>query len=418
VCDNVVTGISESGKVSNEKANPFPRFRISPVMRNARLPLASCVALAVLSIQSHAQQSEPEQCIDLGAETPPGLYVTVDQSQVYLTKEGKVVELSPGESAYANETQLTCLNITPAILDWPCGTIEDRARAKAEEYTVDDLPAIGSIQEIKRRYFEDKRVLGPPIEWLNGEIHGTFPLSEFEGLDTSKSWYQRATEDPFASDKRPKAQLIGMFGATKQMIVDGNTFEAMKREHPDGEIPVVFMFFEQQHVPISFFGPDPSLKAILDAYFERGIEVVPAPVWYAGEYTLMVDLNEIQEMFDLRPVAELNPEDVALMKADIERDGFRTKPFTVSAMGESGSIFLDQPAKMSVAVSMGITSFPVVVQHFGPTSHLAACDIPRPEVSAVGDAQSIDELPDDIDEVPDPPPPVILPPPEDDRSDG
>lgn len=387
-------------------------------MRYRRTPLAGCIALAVLSVQAHAQQSEPEQCVDLGQETPPGLYVTVDQSQVYLTKDGKIVELNPGEAAYANETQLTCLNITPSVLDWPCGTAEDRARAKAEEYTLDELPAIGGIQEIKRRYFEDKKVLGPTIEWLNGDIHGTFPLSEFEGVDTTKSWYQRTTDDPFASPKRPRAQVIGLFWATKQMIVDGNTFEAIQQEFPDGEIPVVFMFFEQQQVPISFFGPNPSLKTVLDAYFERGIEVAPPPVWYAGEFTLQVDLQEVQTMFDLPPVDSLDPAQVASMKADIERDGFKTKPFTVSAMGESGSIFLDQPAKLSVAASMGMTSFPVVLQHFGPTSHLADCDIPRPAISVVGDAQSVDELPDDVDEVPEPPPPVILPPPEDDRSDG
>jgi hypothetical protein len=374
-------------------------------------PSLALLISSLLMEQALAQQNEEQQeCIDL-TKAPPGLYVTVDQSQVYLIKDDKIVELDPGESAYANETELACLKVRPDILAWPCGTAEDLSRLKAQPFTVEDLPSVGVVGEVARRYFEDNEALDPPIEWLNGEIHTTLPAEEFAVPDSSAYWYLPGEDGPLASSKRPKTQLIGLFWSTKQLIIDGSTLEELKAQYSGSEIPTVFVYFEDNEVPISFFGSDVTLKEIFDAYLERGIEVAPPPVWYAGDHTLKVDISEFEEYFDIPPLEEIDEDRVAAIKASLETYGFSTKPVTVSMMGQSGTMIIDQAEKVRVAASMGISAIPTVVFHFSPVAHLSGCGVVMPQLSVVGNAKTKEELTPPVPPPP-PPPPPELPPPE------
>jgi hypothetical protein len=343
-----------------------------------KLILLTCTSLTAVSTNTVAQQAD-EECVDLQG-TPPGLYVTVDQSQVYLIQGDKIVELNPGEAAYASETDLTCLKVPPTLLEWPCGTAEALSRQKAPTYSIDELPVFEAALEVARRYFEESSVLSPPIEWLNGEYHRVFEAAEISGFTTSEYWYIPADSDPFANPKRPKSQLISLFWSTKQAVLDGYTFDRLREISTDGGIPVVFRFWEENEVPVSLFGPGVTLKELTDAFFGRGIKVAQVPVWYAGDHHLSVKVTEFERLFDIPDLDEINPGQIELLSAELEARGFSLKP-----------------------QSLGFASIPTVIFYYSGTSHLEKCGVPLPRSSPVAGTPS--------------PTPILMPEPEQKASD-
>jgi hypothetical protein len=344
------------------------------------------IAAILASVNAGAQdQDAAEECLDLEG-TPPGLYVTVDQSQVYLVKGDEIVELDPGEAAYASESELRCISVPPALLEWPCGTAEALSRQKAPTYSVATLPVLDAPAEVARRYFEENSVIGPPIEWLNGDFHRTFDAGEIGSFSSEAYWYLPSGPDPFASPKRPRSQLVALFWSTRQAVLDRYTFDTLRESTPGGEIPVVFVFREDNEVPVSFFGTDVTLRELYDAFFNRGIKVAEVPVWYAGDHHLTVSISELEELFDIPALDEISPAQVALLSEDLEAWSFSKKPIAVSMLAESGGMTLDQPERVRVAASLGFESIPTVIFYYSGTSHLDKCGAPLPRHSPVSGA--------------------------------
>jgi len=358
--------------------------RINLAMPPRKRSLSALIALILASAQAVAQPQEPE-CLELEG-TPPGLYVTVDQSQVYLTKDGNVVELSPGEAAYANETQLACLKVPPRMLAWPCGSAEALTRRMAPAFSLDELPPVGVVQEVQRRYFDENTVLGPPIEWLNGDTHGKLHASEFNGLDTSAYWYLPGGPDPFASPKRPRSQLIGLFWSTRQTVLDTNTLDQLRADSDQAGIPVVFLYHRDYEVPISFFGADVSLKELQDVFLDKSIQAAPVPVWYAGDHHLKVSISEFERLFDIPAADEISPTRLQALTEELEAYGFTHMPVLVSMMAESNRIILDQPERVRAAAGLGINDIPTVIFYYTSSSHLEKCGLPLPQTSIISRA--------------------------------
>jgi len=358
--------------------------RISLTVIPGKRSLSALITLILASTQAVAQSQESE-CLELEG-TPPGLYVTVDQSQVYLTKDGKVVEISPGEAAYANETQLACLKVPPRMLAWPCGSAEALIRRMAPVFSLDELSPVGVVQEVKRRYFEENTALGPPIEWLNGENHGKLHASEFDGLDTSAYWYLPGGPDPFASPKRPRSQLVSLFWSTRQAVLDTNTLDQLRADSEQAGIPVVFLYHRDYEVPISFFGVGVSLKQLQDAFLNKGIQAAPVPVWYAGDHHLKVSISEFERLFDIPAAAEISPARFQALTEELKAYGFTHMPVLVSMMAESKGMILDQPERVRAAAELGINDIPTVIFYYTSSSHLEKCGLPLPQNSMVGGA--------------------------------
>ena len=348
--------------------------------------LSTLIMLFLASAQAVAQpQAQESECLELEG-TPPGLYVTVDQSQVYLTKDGKVVELNPGEAAYASDTQLACLKVPPRVLAWPCGSTEALTRRMAPAFSLDDLSPVGTVQEVTRRYFDENTALGPPIEWLNGENHGKLHASEFDGLDTSTYWYLPGGTDPFASQKRPRSQLVSLFWSTRQAVLDTNTLDQLRADSDQAGIPVVFLYHRDYEVPISFFGADVSLKKLQNVFLNKGIQAAPVPVWYAGDHHLKVSISEFERMFDIPAADEISPARLQALTEELKAYGFTHMPVLVSMMAESNSIIMDQPERVRAAAELGITDIPTVIFYYTSSSHLEKCGLPLPKNSGVSGA--------------------------------
>lgn len=356
-------------------------------MKHMSRPFFKLICLLVLPLGWYgpvfAQQEEESECVDLEG-TPPGLYVTVDQNQVFLIKDGKVVELDPGESGYANETSVACLKVPPRVLAWPCNTTEALARSMAPGYSAAELPDFGGPAEVRDRYFGENQAISPEIEWLNGEIHGRYDPREFQGFDTEAYAYLSAGEDLFASPKRPHTLLVNLFWSTGQAVIDARVLAALQAESTDGLVPVAFVFNRDNEVPVSFFGPQVTLQEVIEAYLEKGVELAPVPVWYAGDHHMEVSLQELENLADIPDLDDISEETQQRLRADLEAHGFKYKPVSVSILSGSDSLLVDQPDRVRIAADMGMTQFPVVMFYFNDSSHLAGCGVTLPQVSAVG----------------------------------
>ncbi len=346
------------------------------------LPLLVALALSPAMAIGQAPESgagEPE-CADVESGMP-GLYVTVDQSQVYLIQGEKYVELKPGEAAYAGDGTLTCIKSRPQTLDWPCGTATAQGREKADTYAANELPSSGIAQEVARRYFEENRVIGPPIEWLNGEYHLTLSASEIRALVSDANWYRPAGADPFASPKRPHSQLISLFWSTQQVLTEAHTIDALVAMHGEDAIPVVFVFHPDHEVPLSYFEGEVDLQKLLEVRREFGIELAPVPIWYVGDHHLTATVAELERFFEIPALQDIDPETLRRLTEHLEAYGFQKKPIGVTFLADGESMIIDQPARVRAAAALGITDIPIFVTYYQQDSILNRCGAPMPQIS-------------------------------------
>jgi hypothetical protein len=369
------------------------------VITKALLPALIASALTT----SAWAQSE---CAELEG-APPGLYATTDEGKTFLVQDGKTVELGPGEAGFADEDGVKCIKKPPAFLDWPCAT--DAAQSRMfNTYGVEDLSQDNKMKEIVERYFQVPEVLAPIPNWIDGEYHAVFNFNDIIQFSSPEYWYSPDPNRPILSAKRPRSLLIALFVGTNQVVVDNNMIDALRQELGSDEIPVTFMFNDSNTVPISYFGSNVSLEEVSKAFSERGIKVADVPMWWLGDFALMPTIEEFETFFDIPALEDINPDKQADLRADLEVHGFTRKPILVTLMSESGTMAVDQPARVRVAASMGHKHIPTSLVFVEPDMHLARCGPGTPAGSGAVSGSTTPIVP---------PGPVVPPPTEPEASD-
>lgn len=377
------------------------------LFNKAVLPALIAQSLLALACSGNAwAQASQEDCEELEG-TPPGLYTTTEEGKTFLIKDDKIVEMSAGEAGYANEGKITCIKKPPEFLAWPCTTQAAQSRM-FNTYTVDELKTGNKLKEIVERYFEIPEVLAPIPNWIDGEYNGIFNFSDLLQFSSPEYWYFPDESIPILSGKRPKSLLISLYVGTNQVVVDNNMIDALRAELGSDDIPVTFVFNDSNTVPISYFGANVSLEEISKAFIERGIKVAEVPMWWQGDYHLRPTIEEFEKFFDIPALEEIKPEKQASLKADLEANGFSRKSIIVSLFAESESMAVDQPERIRVAASMGITRIPTTFNFVEQDSLVAHCG---PGTPVGAGAVSGSTTPEGGAIVP-PGTPVVPPPPE------
>jgi len=374
------------------------------LLKRAILPLLIASTLA-----SQVGYAQDDECAELEG-TPPGLYVTSDEGLVFLIKDGKTVELSPGESAFADENKLNCIKKVPEFLDWPCSTDAAKSR-KFATFTIGDLTSTDNrVKEIVQRYFEIPEVIEPIPNWLEGESHMSLRFNEIVPFSGPDFWYKPSPAIDILDEKRPRTLLISLFVGTNQVVIDNHTIDALKKNFGNSEIPVVFVFNDSNVVPVSYFGPNASLEEIQKAFNERRIKLADVPMWQLGDHHFSPTAEEFRKLFKLPAIADIDPLRVEALRAQLETYGFSKKPVFVTFL-EGGGLYIDDPARVAVALEMGIESIPTVINFVEQDDHLRRCGPGTPAGSSgvsgattpIGGAN--------------PPPGVVVPPPPPPTSD-
>ena len=327
---------------------------------------------AMISIALSGQVLAQDDCAELEG-TPPGMYTTTDEGRTYMSKDDQVVELKAGEAGFADENGVTCIQAPPKFLDWPCST--DAAQSRMfNTYTITDLSDDNPMQEVVDRYFKVPEVLAPIPNWIDGEYHAVFNYKDIIQFHSPEYWYFPNPDRPImSSPKRPRSLQIALFVGTNQVLIDNNMLEALRKDLGSDDVPVTFIFNDSNTVPISYFGTNVSLEEVLKAFKERGIKVADVPMWWLGDFALQPTIEEFEMFFDIPPLEEISPEKQAKLKADLEEHGFTRKPIIVNMMSESGTMAVDQPERVRMAASMGMTNIPTSLFFIEPDMVLARC---------------------------------------------
>lgn len=312
-----------------------------------------------------------EECEELEG-TPPGMYTTTDEGITYMTRDGEMVEMAAGDAGFADEGTLKCIKRPPEFLDWPCSTDAAQSRRFAT-YTLDDLQTDNKMEEIVERYFKVPEVLAPIPNWIDGEYNAVFSYNDIIQYSSPEYWYLPNPDRPILSEKRPRSLLISLFVGTNQVVIDNNVIDALRQELGSDDIPVTLVFNDSNSVPISYFGSNVSLEEVFKAFKERGIKVADVPMWWLGDFHLTPTIEEFEKFFEIPALEDINPDKIASMRADLEAHGFTRKSIIVSLFSESGTMAVDQPARVRVAASMGIERIPTVFNFIEPDIHLARC---------------------------------------------
>jgi hypothetical protein len=345
-----------------------------PLLR-ALLPVLIASALAATSVQAQdtaaAQAQDPaSECEDMQG-TPPGLYATTDEGRTFLIKGDKTVELAPGEAAYANENQLNCIKAVPDFLDWPCATDAAQAR-KFATYTVDKLEPGSTIKQIVQRYFEIPEVIEPVPNWQEGEFTVKLDFKDIVPYSSPEYWYKTDPKVDIMEEKRPKTLLISLYVGVNKVVIDNYTVDALNKFYGGKEIPVVFVFNDSNAVPVSYFGSNVSLEEIRKAFNERQIKLADVPLWQLGDHHFFASSEEYEKLFDLPATEDIDPLRQEALAANLETYAFTRKPVFVTIM-EGGKMYIDDPDRVRIALNMGITRLPTVINFIEADSELGRC---------------------------------------------
>ena len=334
------------------------------VLSKAILP---ALIASVLSGNTWSQ----DDCVEIEG-TPAGLYATTDEGRTYLVKDGKTIELGPGQAGFADESGVNCIRKPPEFLDWPCSTQAAQSRM-FNTYTIDELTDKNKIQEVITRYFDVPEVLAPIPDWVDGEYNAVFDYTDLLQFASSDYWYFPDPKRPFMDPKRPRSLLVSLYVGINKVVIDNYEIDPLRKELESDQIPVTFVFNDSNVVPISYFGPNVSIEEVRKAFFERGIKLADVPIWWLGDYHLQATIEEFEKFFDIPPLEDISAEKQQAIRAELEGEGFTRKPFIVTIMSESASMVIDQPERLRVAASMGMKEMPVVFNFMEPDMVLARC---------------------------------------------
>jgi hypothetical protein len=343
------------------------------VFHRALLPALIASALATASVQAQIANKTPaadEDCLEVQG-TPPGLYATTDEGRTFLMKGDKMVELAPGEAAFADESKITCIKKVPEFLDWPCSS-EAASSRKFATYKYEDLEPDNSIKQVVRRYFDIPEVIEPIPNWLEGEFHTRLDSQEIIAYSSPEYWYKPNPSVDFMHEKRPKTLLISLYVGVNRVVLDNYAVDALRQYYGKEKIPVDFVFNDSNVVPVSYFGSNVSLEEINKAFNERRIKLAEVPMWPLGDYHFSPSAEEFERLFDLPKLEDIDGLRREAISAQLETYGFSRKPVFVTML-EGGKVYVDDPDRVRVALSMGIDQLPSVVNFIESDSHLARC---------------------------------------------
>ncbi len=334
----------------------------------ALLPALIISALASASLQA---QSTNADCVDVEG-TPPGLYATTDQGRTFLMKGDKVVELAPGQAAFADETKLTCIKKVPAFLDWPCTSVAAQSRMFST-YKFEDLnPDQDIIKQVVKRYFEVPEVIQPFPKWIEGEFHTTLSFKDIIGYSSAEYWYKPDSSVDIMNEKRPKTLLISLYVGINQVVIDNYAIDPLHRFYGNEKIPVVFVFNDSNVVPVSYFGSNVSLEEVHKAFNERHIKLAEVPLWPLGDHHFSPTAEEFEKYFDLPDLDKIDKQRREAIEAQLDAYGFSRKPIFVTML-EGGKMYVDDPDRVRIAIAKKMPHLQTVINFVEEDSHLARC---------------------------------------------
>ena len=225
----------------------------------------------------------------------------------------------------------SAINVLPLLdhdIDYGFGDFQLEDIERDREYSLKSDPeyrASGLEDEQKRylsadvveRFFDGRNALRPAPDWLEGEYH--FKVSAAELLHVLRNrtteeekaeivWYQRPADRPAL--KRPL--FVSLYDRGERMGIDGDgQMRSLTASESETLLPVVFIFNRENEIGLTQLVEEEyplTIRGVRDAYQDRRLMLTPVPEWDLGDYHIMAELEEIDQLFDLPIEDDFEPE--------------------------------------------------------------------------------------------------------------
>ncbi len=205
-------------------------------------------------------------------------------------------------------------------------------------YELDDLEREDetkpfSVEEVVKRFFDDREVLRPYPDWFEGQYHFLASAAELKQLQEPKKdarWYRAKTTD----DSAERPIFVSLYEATQTVLIDGAERISKALEgNPEAQLPVVFVFNRLNERSIDELGYPLTIRGVRDAYTERELLVTPAPEWQQGDYHFYAKMEEVDEVFNIPEEEDFEPEAWDKLIAEAEDYAVTNTSFVVVILG-------------------------------------------------------------------------------------
>jgi hypothetical protein len=199
----------------------------------------------------------------------------------------------------------SAVNILPVI--------SESASYRFADYELKDLPRDDPskpylVEDVIKRFFDDRSVLRPFPDWYEGQYHFLASAAELKRLQQPNGnvrWYKTKSFEPV--ENRPI--FVSLYEADQSVLIDGeNRINQALANDPNALLPVVFVYNRLNERSIDQLGYPETIKGVQTAYSEKRWMVTPAPEWEMGEYHIYSPIEDFYEIFNIPDEQDFEPE--------------------------------------------------------------------------------------------------------------
>jgi hypothetical protein len=261
------------------------------------------------------------------------------------------------DPARAGEFYDTAVSLLPSLPGWVCrsGTIRDRY---ANYLTLDQLGSPASINAVANEWFNNNRMLSPFPNWKRGQAHMNASVAELAGLlNAQKYWYQ-------PGGKRLSPLFVSLYRDNNEIVIDGGV-GAINQAQQAGKstLPVVIVYNQDHQRPLSRYSSEATVTEIANEFYNNRIEISPVPEWKDGDFHMQATIDDLKSLLHTTKAAKISAEEMAAAKQEIEASGGTVNdPLLLTLLRTgTGEAWIDNPAMLEVAESMGVSQVPVTL---------------------------------------------------------
>lgn len=252
--------------------------------------------------------------------------------------------------------------IVGAFPDWRC-TARDGDYQQSTVFESGQLKD-ADLETIIRRYFDNGERLTLYPDWFRGASHVRVPPKQLSRyVDENRRWYASNDLDPGGYGVvKPRPVVVSLYERGEQILIDADRarLEVAVQNGLDS-LPVVIWYNDGPVKFISQYGPNPTARAIIDAFFEDGATLTLVPQLGFGDYHLVSTVAELKKELDYVPdVEDVNAERFSTLQAEFDDIGFR-RPLPVALFRFAGgrAVRAVESDRIAVAEKLGIDTVPV-----------------------------------------------------------
>ena len=246
----------------------------------------------------------------LSKETPP-TQVFLHAISMGLGVDEMLRASASYEGGRARELAVAAVNVLPLVDQTPAYRYSGY---ELEDIERDEEP-IYLAGDVLTRFFDDRKVLRPQPDWLEGQIHFRASAAELNALvagGDNVRWYLNPQDSRKLIDRSKRPIFVSLYEEDGSVRIDSqDRIRQALRTDPNSKLPVVFIFNRLNEIALDQLieAEYPlTVRGVRDAYVEKTLMLTPVPEWDVGEHHIKAELSELDELFNLPTQNDFEPE--------------------------------------------------------------------------------------------------------------